>query len=286
MRPGRATRWTFGALVVGPQRRLELCPAIAECVVQRLRDPPRVGGGDRQMTDRVDRAGRRDPAHPAVLVVLGDLAQHGVHEAGRARARTGEDEFDGGRDRGMRWDASAQQLVRAQPERVVHRTVEGVQRAVGTAADDRVEQAERAAAAVGEVGGQRRVAAEERASRDDARQREIGVRTVLPNGGEQVEGCEAGAVRLGRPALAGLVAGRWPPLRMRHDASSQQFAVRIADAPRPVCGRHLAAASRSDRHQSQRSRTGADQHVPPPGGQHAWRQVTGGQAGPFDRSDP
>ena len=85
--------------------------------------------------DRVGRRVRRHPAHPAGQVVGGDLAEHGVDEAGRALPDRGPDQVDAGADRGVRRHPHRQQLVGAEPQRVEHAGVDLGQRPVDVGRD-------------------------------------------------------------------------------------------------------------------------------------------------------
>src|SRR3546814_1874837 len=84
-----------------------------------------------------DRVGGGDAAYPLVMVVLGDLAEHGVRETGRSLSRLGADQVDGAGDCGMCRDTHREQLVRAEPQGVEHLGLDLGEWAIDTGAQDR-----------------------------------------------------------------------------------------------------------------------------------------------------
>ncbi|GAA4958950.1 hypothetical protein GCM10023238_27200 [Streptomyces heliomycini] len=145
--------------------------------------------------------GRRDPLQPAVEVVLRDLPQYGVDELGPPVAEHHPGQLDRGGHGGVRGDARAEQLVRAEVQHVQHRRVHLAQRPVHTGGDDRVVRPLTAQRAVHQLGGQRRVARLEVAVlarlAQQRGQDEVGVRVPLVDGPQGLEGEDADGVLLG-----------------------------------------------------------------------------------------
>ena len=120
---GRAGRHsvTRGGSLSAASRASSSSRGAAQRVAQLLDDPPRMAVGDRRRARTGRGHGvRRDRATQASRSLLGDLAQHRVGEAGRARRRPGPDQVDRGADRGVRGHPHRQQLVGAEPQRVEH----------------------------------------------------------------------------------------------------------------------------------------------------------------------
>jgi len=81
--------------VVGLQRGAQFgLPRLAERIGPGVHDPARVLGGERERVTQIGVGG--EPVHPAGQAVAGDLAQHGVDEAGDPRAHLGLRQGDGG----------------------------------------------------------------------------------------------------------------------------------------------------------------------------------------------
>ncbi|CAM5499757.1 hypothetical protein SGLAM104S_02113 [Streptomyces glaucescens] len=149
--------------------------------------------------------GRRDPFQPAVQIVLGDLAQYGVDELGAPVAEHHAGQLHGGGHGGVRGDAGAEQLVRAEAEHVEHRRVDLPQRPVDAGGDHRVVGALPAQRPVHQLGGQRGVPPVELLGplllarlAQQRRQHEIGVGVPLVHGAQRLEGEDANGVLLGR----------------------------------------------------------------------------------------
>jgi hypothetical protein len=159
------------------------------------------------MAEPVLLRGRREPLHPGVQVGLGDPAQHRIDVPGGAGAIARPHQFDGGRDGGVRRDPGVQQLVGAQPKGVDHLTIELGERTVAAGGDHRIQLAQRPAAAVGQLGGQRGVPAADPPVAQDRRQRQVGVRAAAADRGQQIQGGLPGRV-VDRRAQ-----GRRPPRR-------------------------------------------------------------------------
>ena len=174
-----------GRFVVGSQQRLDL--VATDRRGERLDDPPRVGVRDRQVPEQVGVARRRDPADPAVEVVLAHPPQHRVGEPGRTRPDVGAHQRDGRRDRRVRRHPHRQQLVGAQPQRVEHPRLHLGQRPVDAGGEHGVVQALAAYGSGRQLGRERRVAAGEpvppqgrRAARGWCRRRPNGPRAAPP----------------------------------------------------------------------------------------------------------
>jgi hypothetical protein len=148
--------------VVGGQRRRRFCEVAAECVAEGGRDPFGVGVAKGQ---RASSDARAEPVRPTRPIELGYPAQYGVDETGdlRSAVRAGQAHRSG--HRCIRWDAGAQDLVRAEPEDVAN--LRSMERAAQAARISSRTPAVRAVA-VGELGGQRRVAARNPAFRPAA----------------------------------------------------------------------------------------------------------------------
>ena len=97
-------------LVVGLERRPRLVQG-PQPVVERAHHPLRVRRRQRQPAHRV---GWGERVHPGVPVALGDPAQHGVGEPGRARVQRAH-EVDRGGHRGVRRYPGTQELVGTEP---------------------------------------------------------------------------------------------------------------------------------------------------------------------------
>lgn len=108
--------------------------------------------------------GRRDLGEPRVEVLRGDLPQHRVDEPRPPVAQYGPGQLHGGRDRRVRRDPGAEQLVGAQREYVEHRRVDLAQRPVDAGGDHGVVRALVAQRAVHQLGRQRGVPAVEGAA--------------------------------------------------------------------------------------------------------------------------
>ena len=158
-------------------------------------DPPGVGQRHGQVTERILGGVGRQPLDPGVQVGLGDPAQHRVDVAGATWLVARPHQVDGRRDRRVRRDPGAQDLVGAQPQGVDHHAVQLGDRPITAGRDHRVQLTERPAAAVGQLGGQRGVPAGQPALVEDARagsgsRRRRGTRTAA----EQIEAaCRAGS---------------------------------------------------------------------------------------------
>ena len=176
--------------------------ACAQGVGEGLRDPARVRVGERRDGRSGPPSGRGELLHPGRLVVLGDPAQHGVDEAGRA-GRVHPDQLDGRVDRGVRRHPGAQQLVGAQAQGVEQRRLDAVQRPLGAGVDHRVEQPLGPQRAVAQLGGQRGVAVAQPVPPQDRREGEVRVGVAHADRGEQLEAAiRAGSSSGGRAALA------------------------------------------------------------------------------------
>jgi hypothetical protein len=72
----------IGSVSIGPVST----GTASEGVGEGLRDPPRVGMREREVAQRIGVLVGRQLGDPGRLVALGDLAQHGIDEPGRAAA--------------------------------------------------------------------------------------------------------------------------------------------------------------------------------------------------------
>ena len=219
------------AFVVAGQHRVEFAGVRAQRVGEGLGDPAWVRVHESGVPDRIPRRVGSQLVHPGLLVPHGDGAQHAVDETGSRRVEFDAGLFDGGRHRGVRVDAGAQQLIGAQPQQIEQHRVDRLRRAAGGRADDRVEQPAGAAGAVGQLGGERRVAAADAAVAQQRGQGQVRVGVALADGPQHLEGGGPGRIQRlapfgrGRPALfrgAGLMtparrrrAGRRAPSRQR-----------------------------------------------------------------------
>ena len=152
-----------GAFVVGGEQVRQLTGAGPERVGERLRDPPRVRVAEGQVADRVGGRRRCEFRDPALFVAARDGAQHAVDETRTCRIEFDACLLDGGGHRGVWLDPCAQQLVGAEPQQVQQHRVDVVDRPARCGTDHRVEQTAGAAGAVGQLGGERRVAADDAA---------------------------------------------------------------------------------------------------------------------------
>ena len=138
-RPGRATSVTAGGSLSAASSDSSSSGRPPPTAPRRA--PRRPTGGGCTPWPR-SRSGRRrvgsHPAYPLLAVVLGDLAEHGVGEAGRTRADLGADQVDAGADGGVRRHPHPQQLVTAEPEDVEDLGLGVRQRPVGAGGEDRV----------------------------------------------------------------------------------------------------------------------------------------------------
>ena len=169
------------ALVVGGQCGLQQAGRTSQCREEDLGDPARMRVPERQMPDDVVGDRRCELIHPDVLVALGYLAQHRIHETGRPHAVLCADEIDRGGHRRMRSDACAQQLIGAQAQHVEELTVDLGDRATRGRRDDRVDNVLRACGPVGQLGGQRGITAGDVALAQHLRQNEVGVGVSFPD---------------------------------------------------------------------------------------------------------
>src|SRR5690606_21151107 len=138
---------------------------------------------------------------PAVEVLPGDLAQHGVDELGPPVAEHHPGQLDGRGHGGVRRDPGAEQLVRAQAQHVEHRRVHLPQRPVDAGRDHGVVGALVAQRAVHQLGGERRVPRVQlpllARLAQQRRQDEVGIGVPLVHGPQGLEGEDADGVLLG-----------------------------------------------------------------------------------------
>ena len=169
--------------------------------------------GERGVADRIGGGVRRQFGQPGRLVAAGDLAQHGVDETRSHRVEFDPGLLHGGGHRGVIGDVGAQQLVGAQPQQVEQHRVDLVHRPARRRGDDRIEQTAGAAGAVGQFGGECRVAAMDSTFGEQRGQRQVGVGVALGDRAQHVEGGAPGRVEFGpRPAPrgCGTIAARIP----------------------------------------------------------------------------
>ena len=147
--------------------------------------------------------------------MLGDLAQHGVGEAGRPPADPVADQVDGGADRGVGGHPHREQLVGAEPQRVEHLRLDLGQRPVDAGGQDRVVGALPAQRAGGELGGERRVAAGEAVLAQHRGQHQVGVGVVDADRLQHVVRREPGASQSSAKYFLGPAASApgWPRRR-------------------------------------------------------------------------
>ena len=188
----------------------------AERVAERVDDPARIAVPHRQVSGRVPRPVRRDDLDPGVQVAGGHPAQDGVDEAGRAGAADVLGQVDRGRHGGVAADPGGQQLVRAEPEHVAHRRVEFVP--VAACGQDGVVGAAAAQRAVGQLGGEGRVAAGQAALGEQGGKQQVGVGVAVRDRAQDVVGGAPG--RIGawaarpRPSRGRLASARLPGPRL------------------------------------------------------------------------
>ena len=240
----------LGGRVVGQQGGFQLRVA-AQRLAPGLQDPQRVVGGQAQPLV----TGRRQRGQPLLAVAAGgDLAQHGVDQAGGAGADDGAREVDGGVHGRVRGHAQVEELVGAQPEEVEHPRVQLGERAGRRAGEDGVQGALRAQRPVGELGGERGVALVELPLAQQLRQQQVGVggarRDAVqhvvggragrrPRTGRRVAGCRGGgpaadrrlaaAGRVTRPPARRLPAARRGPVRRGQHALAGRLHLPEAD---------------------------------------------------------
>ena len=211
----RATRCTSGAASSASSAGLELVVA-AQRVPPGVDDPARVVGGQREPLGAVATE-RGQPLLP--VAAGGDLAQHGVDQAGGAGADDAAGQVDGRVDGGVRRHPQVDQLVGAQPQQVEDPRVELGQRPGDEPGEHRVERALRAQRAVGELGGEGGVALVELPLAQQLREQQVGVGGARGDAVQDVVGGQPGAVQdrtaggrvpaLARPRPAGGPPG-WP----------------------------------------------------------------------------
>ena len=149
-------------------------------------DPARVRGGDGKLVARVTGGDLRDPR--IAVAAVDHPAEHGVDELGWPLARDLPGERDGLAHSGVLGHAHRQDLMRAESEQVEHPTVEFVEWAIHAAGKHFVVEPAPAQRAVGQLGGEARIARIQSRVSQDRRPHEIGVGIVRGNGMEQVVG--------------------------------------------------------------------------------------------------
>ena len=128
-------------------------------------------------------------------------------------ARPARGQVHGRGDGGVRRDAGAEQLVRAQPQGRAHRRVHRGQRPVGAPGQDRVQGAGGAQGAVAELGGEGGVPAGQPALAQQGRQGQVRVRVALLDRAEQVVRGPPGRVGVPPRGRAGRARDRGRPRR-------------------------------------------------------------------------
>ena len=192
------------AFVVAGQQCVKLPGIRAERVGEGLRDPPRMGMHQGGVTDRVAVDGRGELLDPGLFVAPGDGTQHAVDETCSCRIEFDARLLHGSGHRGVLFDPRAQQLVGAQPQQIQQHRVDVLGRPTRGRADDRVEQAAGAAGAVGQLGGERRVAAGDSAFAQERGQSEVGIGVSLRDRTQHVERRLAGGVKRFAPLASRL----------------------------------------------------------------------------------
>ncbi len=205
---------------------------------------------------------------PGLLVAGTDLAQYPVDETRTRRIEFDSSLLDGSRDGGMCVDAGAEQLVRSQPQQVEQYRVDRLRLSIGGRADDGVQQAADAAAAVGQLGGEGGIATTDPPLAQQNWQQQVGIRVALAHRPQYIErGAPRRIQRLAsrrpRRSLRGAsgrpVAAR--PVRWRgHDARADGFQ---AGSPGPVDGVHQLLARCLHLAEPYRVRGSADPYAAP-----------------------
>ena len=239
----------------------------AERVAERVDDPARIAVPHRQVSGRVPGPVRRDDLDPGVQVAGGHPAQDRVDEAGRPGAADVLGQVDRGRHGGVVADPGGQQLVHAEPEHVAHRRVELVP--VAARGQDGVVGAAAAQRAVGQFGGEGRVAAGQAALGEQGGKQQVGVGVPVRDRAQDVVGGAPGRVgarSAGRTGprdwpcgLAGLGRSGWAPERWSGMSAEPHGAAGV-QAAGPVRGGHAALARGLDVAEAHRAGAGADQH--------------------------
>ena len=148
--PGPRDQVGAGPLVVGCKRRGRLVEwpveRVAEGVGERGGYPLRVRGAQREASQR----GLVAPEllGPGVPARTGHATQDGVDETRRAATAGRARQIDGGRDRGVRRDAGAQRLVRAEAKQVEHLGLDARKRSIDAFGEHPVERPDGADGAV------------------------------------------------------------------------------------------------------------------------------------------
>ncbi len=203
-----------GTLVVGRQRGAGPRQVAAEGGGERLDHPAGMRGDRRQMADRVVVIAGCGQQHREIaaggLQPGGEAAQHRVGEPYRPFTAGPADQVDGRVDRGPRRHPGAQQLVGTQPQRVPHRRVHLVHRAVGDRGEQPVQDTQGAQGAVGQLGGETPVAGGQLAAGQQRRQQQVRVGATLVDGPQDLPGEQPGGIGPGRRRPGPLPCPRAP----------------------------------------------------------------------------
>jgi hypothetical protein len=196
--------------VVGGEQLLEL--VAAHRALELLDHPPWVGVDERQAIEPVGSVDGCEPAYPSARVVLGDLAQHGVGQAGRPLADPGPDQVDGGADGRVRRHAHGEQLVGPQPQGVTHLRLQP--RPGQARVDHRVVEPLLADRAGGQLGREGRVTTCEPVLAQDPWQDQVGEGTVDADRLQHVVGRQPRRIGSSTPAVSHRpgVRGRGAPV--------------------------------------------------------------------------